>query len=36
MRVAFVVPLVCFVGIAAYGGLWTRLVAGGVEAARPR
>jgi FHS family L-fucose permease-like MFS transporter len=35
MRVAFVVPLFCFAGIAAYGGLWTRLVAGGVEAARP-
>ena len=35
MRVAFVVPLFCFVGIAAYGGLWTRLVAGHWESARP-
>jgi len=26
MRVAFMVPLFCFAGIAAYGGLWTRLV----------
>jgi fucose permease len=34
MRVAFVVPLFCFVGIAAYGGLWTRLLAGSEEPAR--
>jgi FHS family L-fucose permease-like MFS transporter len=27
MRVAFVVPLLCFVGVAAYGGLWPRLAA---------
>ena len=27
MRVAFVVPLFCFAGIAAYGGSWKRLVA---------
>jgi FHS family L-fucose permease-like MFS transporter len=27
MRVAFVVPLFCFAGIAAYGGIWKRLVA---------
>ena len=27
MRVAFVVPLFCFAGIAAYGGLWPRLAA---------
>jgi FHS family L-fucose permease-like MFS transporter len=35
MRVAFVVPLVCFVGIAAYGGLWRRLV-GAVQTAELR
>ena len=29
MRVAFVVPLFCFAGIAAYGGSWKRLVANG-------
>ena len=34
MRVAFVVPLFCFAGIATYGGLWRRLVAGGQETAR--
>jgi hypothetical protein len=28
MRVAFVVPLLCFVGIAAYGSLWPRLASG--------
>jgi FHS family L-fucose permease-like MFS transporter len=28
MRVAFVVPLLCFIGIAAYGSLWPRLAAG--------
>jgi len=28
MRVAFVVPVLCFVGIAAYGNLWPRLAAG--------
>jgi len=27
MRIAFVVPLLCFVGISAYGGLWPRLAA---------
>ena len=27
MRVAFVVPLLCFAGIAAYGGLWNGLAA---------
>jgi FHS family L-fucose permease-like MFS transporter len=36
MRVAFVVPLVCFAGIAVYGGLWTRLVAGAGQTAEPR
>jgi len=35
MRVAFVVPLLCFSGIAAYGELWPRLVAGGADAASP-
>jgi FHS family L-fucose permease-like MFS transporter len=33
MRVAFVVPLLCFAGIALYGGLWPRLVAGGRDPA---
>jgi FHS family L-fucose permease-like MFS transporter len=28
MRAAFVVPMLCFAGIAAYGGLWPRLLAG--------
>jgi MFS transporter, FHS family, L-fucose permease len=28
MRAAFIVPILCFVGIAAYGGLWPRLLAG--------
>jgi FHS family L-fucose permease-like MFS transporter len=31
MRMAFVVPLLCFVGVAAYGGLWPRLAAGANE-----
>jgi hypothetical protein len=34
MRVAFVVPLFCFVGIASYGGLWPRLMSGSDSAAR--
>jgi FHS family L-fucose permease-like MFS transporter len=33
MRVAFVVPLFCFAGIAGYGGLWPRLAAGGAGGA---
>jgi FHS family L-fucose permease-like MFS transporter len=35
MRVAFVVPLFCFAGIAAYGGLWRRLLTGGADVASP-
>jgi FHS family L-fucose permease-like MFS transporter len=31
MRVAFVVPLFCFAGIAAYGGLWKRLAAASAQ-----
>jgi FHS family L-fucose permease-like MFS transporter len=35
MRVAFVVPLLCFAGIATYGGLWKRLVTGGANVTSP-
>jgi FHS family L-fucose permease-like MFS transporter len=34
MRIAFVVPLLCFIGIACYGGLWPRLVGAADGSAR--